>query len=49
MERALKPPGKIDFDDYSLSIIWKRKKEEFNLYVDLAMEDKMDTSQGVGV
>lgn len=42
MESALKPPGKIDFDDSNLSLVWKRWKEEFSLYVDLTMGDKTD-------
>lgn len=40
MERALKPPGKIDFDDCNLAIAWKRWKEELNVYVNLIMLDQ---------
>ena len=42
MENAIKPPGKIDFDDANLSHAWKRWKEEFCLYMDRTMEDKDD-------
>lgn len=42
MENALKPPGKIDFDDCNLALTWKRWKEEFNLYMALTMREKPD-------
>lgn len=43
MESALKPPGKIDFDDVNLALALKRWKEELTLYLDLDMDDKEET------
>lgn len=39
----MKPPGKIDFDEGNLALIWKRWREEFTLYMDLTMENKEET------
>jgi len=36
----LKAPEKLIFDAPDLAHTWKKWKEEFSLYADLAMEDK---------
>ena len=41
----LKPPGKLDFDGPNLATSWKRWKEEIELYMDLAMGGKDESTK----
>ena len=41
----LKPPAQLDFDATNLADSWKRWKQELELYMDLAMRGRDETSK----
>ena len=40
MSMNIQPPGKLDFHSTNLPQMWRRWKEELELYLDIAMNDQ---------